>query len=734
MTSSMLLHENQLPFAQIASAVSDAPLRLGIPDSCEVRSVLVQRPSDNRWVNHCTLLRLGIASSNSDEPQDISVGSARLIASRFSARALGSTSSLQDALTSWRIALPQDLLKNLEAMKDFGPAVKEKLWDFQDGCNVYHNFSTNEFTERPNWVIDLYDRVASHTAFTVPRSTFQNAEADIFAPDLGTLTRNWCLEPAWREANTIQHAYRIVIPDRRAYFEKIRLTGRTLDLHLAGANVIGARCALTSWDVKNNNTIQTQEVAHSRARFNLPESAVRFDVQVLDTSTEWCDRYSRSLQPAGHKTDPVQVRSKKQKTEPLPVRSTKTKPHTVKTFSEAYRLHEQLGEGGSGRVFRATSSDGTDHAIKFLKSKPGSEESRRFKNELNFCLKNAHPNIVTTEEYGITSINGEDVPFFVMPYYAKTLRRLIEEGVPRNQVLVYFDHLLSGVDAAHQLGVWHRDLKPENIFVHNDRESLVVGDFGIAHFSQELLLTLVETKPQSRLANFEYAAPEQRRRRETVDHRADIYALGLILNELFTKHVIHGEGYKTIESVAPELGYLDDIVSAMIQQDASRRPDSVDAIKQQLFSQGNAFVLRQKLSQLSHTVVPVGEVDDPIVANPVRRIGVDWKSDVLVFTLNQRVTPKWEQVFHGLVGISFFPGRGPANVVFRGSTAEITAHEHQAVQIKAMFDEWLAKCEKDYPSMLRRELWEQQAKEQERIRQETLETERRARVLRELGT
>lgn len=77
--------------------------------------------------------------------------------------------------------------------------------------------------------------------------------------------------------------------------------------------------------------------------------------------------------------------------------------------------------------------------------------------------------------------------------------------------------------------MWHRDLKPENILHDPIENRLVVSDFGIAHFTAELMHTLVETKLAERLANFHYAAPEQRRPGGLVDHRADIYALGLIL-------------------------------------------------------------------------------------------------------------------------------------------------------------------------------------------------------------
>lgn len=117
-------------------------------------------------------------------------------------------------------------------------------------------------------------------------------------------------------------------------------------------------------------------------------------------------------------------------------------------------------------------------------------------------------------------------------------------------------------------GIVHRDLKPENILVQGDL--LAVADFGTDSFTDDLILTRVETQPTQRLANFQYAAPEQRVPGK-VGVPADIYALGLMLNELFTGSVPHGTSYKTISSVAKDLGFLDPIVAEMIRQTPADR-------------------------------------------------------------------------------------------------------------------------------------------------------------------
>ena len=141
--------------------------------------------------------------------------------------------------------------------------------------------------------------------------------------------------------------------------------------------------------------------------------------------------------------------------------------------------------------------------------------------------------------------------------------------------------VLEGVEAAHLQKVIHRDLKPENILFDRQRKVLAIADFGIARFAEDLLVTRVTTAPQQRLANFRYAAPEQRSG-QRVDAATDVYALGLILNEAFTGETPVGTDYRTISSVVEPFGFLDEIVAAMIGQSPAGRPGSIFEIKKQI--------------------------------------------------------------------------------------------------------------------------------------------------------
>ena len=217
-----------------------------------------------------------------------------------------------------------------------------------------------------------------------------------------------------------------------------------------------------------------------------------------------------------------------------------------------------------------------------------------------------------------------------------TLRSLLDKRPSPDQALRLFAQMLDGVEAAHMLGVNHRDLKPENMLYDPSREQLVVADFGIAHFEEELIVTAVETRDSERLANLRYSAPEQRSRGRTVDHRADIFALGLILNELFTGEVPQGSGCIEIETIAPSYAYLDPLVERMIQQNPDQRPQSIAEVKKLLIGHRNTFVALQDLDAKRQMVVPANTPPQP---DPITVVDVDWQSGRLFFELN---CSRWE--------------------------------------------------------------------------------------------
>lgn len=129
-----------------------------------------------------------------------------------------------------------------------------------------------------------------------------------------------------------------------------------------------------------------------------------------------------------------------------------------------------------------------------------------------------------------------------------------------------------------RLAFRHRDLKPENILHNKTSGKLTIADFGIAQLTEDLVATLVETAPSQRLANFQYALQSNGSRAYPLRYKP-IYALGLILNELFTGLVPHGTQYRQIVDVDVWFGFLDPLIARMLSQEPSRRPDSIAEIK-----------------------------------------------------------------------------------------------------------------------------------------------------------
>ncbi len=346
-----------------------------------------------------------------------------------------------------------------------------------------------------------------------------------------------------------------------------------------------------------------------------------------------------------------------------------------------YRLVRQIGEGGAGHVWAAV-----DDA------------------EIRFCERNKHKSIVTVTDHGTTVVSGATVPFYVMPILSGSLRGLMASKSPTTDRLRYFRQILDGVEAAHLLGVVHRDLKPENILHDGASAALLIADFGIAHFSDEELFTAVETKSAERLANFHYAAPEQKARGSRVDHRADIFALGLILNELFTASVPQGTGYRTIASAAPEYGWMDAIVDRMIRQDPSERPPDIEAVRHLLAVHEAQFATRQRLSEIGDIAIPEGEEDDPLAIEPPKVVDFDWRAGRLTLVLDRRVSEDWHRNGFLRMAHRYTLGRPPSRFTVKDNRASVDCPDSQVQSVIDMFKEWLpvaTRAFRDYRSTQR---------------------------------
>ncbi len=195
-----------------------------------------------------------------------------------------------------------------------------------------------------------------------------------------------------------------------------------------------------------------------------------------------------------------------------------------------YEILSKLGEGGMGVVYKARDTKlNRTVALKFLPSHIGADgtEKKRFINEAQSASTLDHSNICT-----IHSIEETDDGnlFIVMAYYeGMSLKEKIEQGpLPLKDVVNYAIQISSGLQKAHEKGIVHRDLKPANIFITNDDQIKII-DFGLARFAERSLLT----KSGKTLGTVPYMSPEQAQGSK-VDHRTDIWSLGIVIYEMIT--------------------------------------------------------------------------------------------------------------------------------------------------------------------------------------------------------
>jgi serine/threonine protein kinase len=404
----------------------------------------------------------------------------------------------------------------------------------------------------------------------------------------------------------------------------------------------------------------------------------------------------------------------------------------LKTTFDTYSIEERIGAGGSGEVYAVRDSDNLVFAAKILdKGKTTSNRLKQFKNEIDFCSRGAHPNIIRVYDNGMAK---KGAIFYVMPLYPESLRDLITQGIDAERVLPYFGQVLDGVEAGHLHRILHLDLKPENLLHNTVHQHLVVADFGVSHFESEDLPAAVESNDREQLAHFAYAAPEQKTRGQEIDQRADIFSLGLILNEMFTGAVPQGAEHPTIASTSPDFAYLDDLVAEMTSQDPSQRPSSIDEIKKQLIARGNEFLSRQRLNSLRSVVVPEGEAGDSFLVNPIKIISADYADGVIYFRLNANPTPNWIAAFKNpRSAFSFYTGAEPEIFSFGGDAMNIKlpgdANARQFVQYTKSYIDLANAQYRDHVIAFHQR---QMQAEREALRRQVAEEERRLRILTEI--
>jgi serine/threonine-protein kinase len=336
-----------------------------------------------------------------------------------------------------------------------------------------------------------------------------------------------------------------------------------------------------------------------------------------------------------------------------------------------YEIVKLIGEGGMGRVFQARQvSMNRMVALKLLRAQLATDDHllARFQQEAHAVSKLRHPNTIIVYDYGKT----EDGYLFIAMELlgGKSLASILsaEQRLTQLRALHIMEQVAGAVAEAHQFGIVHRDLKPENIQIDkvaNDPDFAKVLDFGIAKMIHgegeggEHRKTL--TMAGAVFGTPHYMSPEQVHGQK-VDHRTDIYALGIILYELLTgKPIFEGatpmavmmaqasKAPPDIRESHPELDVIDmvaDLIDDCLVKDADRRLGSaneyIDRVKHAMFqlnqditgsASGRLLIDPSMLSEekraararsaspqnmaVAETVVPVNEASTAPLGHPV---------------------------------------------------------------------------------------------------------------------
>jgi hypothetical protein len=286
-----------------------------------------------------------------------------------------------------------------------------------------------------------------------------------------------------------------------------------------------------------------------------------------------------------------------------------------------YELIKTIGNGGSGVVWKAK-SNGNEYAVKFINSDDDNKIAR-FKKEIKFCKTGNHKNIIKIIADG--EQNGK--PYYVMPLYPRTFKNLIDTEKDADVLISFILKLCGALKFIHNKRIFHRDIKPENILITN--KDLVLADFGIAHFKDFKL-----TKKGDLLANRNYAAPEQKEKNnsDNITEAADIFALGLIINECFTKQNPSGSDFKLIADSHPLYADLDNLVANMIKQNPDNRLNIDSIITEIKFIHHK---IKQNLEDIATVLKEQTELLDikkPVLRTIIRRASEDILFGTILFS------------------------------------------------------------------------------------------------------
>lgn len=271
-------------------------------------------------------------------------------------------------------------------------------------------------------------------------------------------------------------------------------------------------------------------------------------------------------------------------TEAAPPVRERPAPPSLEQIAAAFpqlEILDLVGQGGMGVVFKARQPR-LDRfvALKILPQSLATDSAfaERFTREGRLLARLAHPNIVAVHDFG--QAGGY---FFLLMEFVDgvNLRQAMQAGrFTPEQALAVVPRVCEALQYAHHEGVLHRDIKPENILL-DARGRVKIADFGIAKLVGDPRAEGALTGSGARLGTPHYMAPEQIESPGRVDHRADIYSLGVVFYEMLTGELPLGRFAPPSEKSTAD-PRLDEVVFRSLEKEPARRQQSIDEVRKEV--------------------------------------------------------------------------------------------------------------------------------------------------------
>lgn len=301
----------------------------------------------------------------------------------------------------------------------------------------------------------------------------------------------------------------------------------------------------------------------------------------------------------------------------LPMTGPRFEPPSLETIATAFphlEIIELIGCGGMGAVYQARQSN-LDRlvALKILPpSLAGSAAFReRFVREGRLLAKLSHPNIVGVHDFG----ESGGFFFLLMEFVdGVNLRQAMRAGrFTPEQAVGIVPEICEALQFAHEEGVLHRDIKPENILL-DAKGRVKIADFGIAKLIGESAASEFSLTGTSMPGTPQYMAPEQIEHPEDVDHRADIFSLGVVFYEMLTGELPMGRFSAPSEKTAVD-SQVDEIVFRSLEKERDRRQQSAGQVKTEI--QGISVETLAKMRHPGYEI-PAGSKTSPFSSGGAR--------------------------------------------------------------------------------------------------------------------